>query len=62
MDRKGVPKQQYIDTLDGLSRQRYLDKLRVIDNVDPYTLPSGAWGNWTKQASRPCHTQTLSTI
>ena len=44
MDRKGVPKQQYVDTLDGLSRQRYLDKLRVIDNVDPYTLPSGAWG------------------
>ena len=42
MDRKGVPKQQYVDTLDGLSR--YLDKLRIIDNIDPYTLPSGSWG------------------
>ena len=43
MDRNVVPKQQYVDTLDGLSRQRYLDKLRVIDGVDPYTLPSGSW-------------------
>ena len=43
MDRNVVPKQQYVDTLDGLSRQRYLDKLRVIGGVDPYTLPSGSW-------------------
>ena len=43
MDRIVVPKQQYVDTLDGLSRQRYLDKLRVIDGVDPYTLLSGSW-------------------
>ena len=43
MDRNVVPKQQYVDTLDGLSRQRYLDKLRMIDGVDPYTLPSGSW-------------------
>ena len=43
MDKKGVPKQQYVDTLDGVSRQRYLDKLRVIDGVDPYTLSSVSW-------------------
>ena len=43
MDKKGVPKQQYVDTLDGLSRQRYLDKLRMIDDVDSYTLPSVSW-------------------
>ena len=43
MDKKGVPKQQYVDTLDGLSRQRYLDKLRMIDGVDRYTLPSVSW-------------------
>ena len=43
MDKKGVSKQQYVDTLDGLSRQRYLDKLRMIDDVDSYTLPSGSW-------------------
>ena len=43
MDRKGVPKQQYVDSLDALSRQRYLDKLRMVDKVDSYTLPSGSW-------------------
>ena len=44
MDRNVVPKQQYhVDTLDGLSRQRYLDKLRVIGGVDPYTLLIGSW-------------------
>ena len=44
MDRNVVPKPHYyVDTLDGLSRQRYLDKLRVIDGVEPYSLPSSSW-------------------
>ena len=44
MGRKGVPKQQYVDTLDALIMQRYLDKLRMVYNVDPYTLSSDSWG------------------
>ena len=43
MDRNVVPKQQYVDTLDGLGRQRYLDKLRVIGGVDPYRAYFAEW-------------------
>ena len=45
-----VAKQQYVDTLDLLSRQRYLDKLRIVD-VDPYALPNSAWSK--SEASFP---------
>ena len=36
-----VAKQPYVDTLDLLSRQRYLERLRIV-HVDPYALPNSA--------------------
>lgn len=41
----------YVDTLDVLTKQRYLDKLRIVDSVDPYSLPNSAWSK--KEACFP---------
>lgn len=30
----------YFQTLDCTAKARYLDKLKVVDNVDPYTMTS----------------------
>ena len=36
--------QDYIDTLDSVSRSRYVDKLKLIDGTDPYkVLSSKEW-------------------
>ena len=42
--------QPYVETLDLLSRQRYLEKLRIVD-VDPYALPNLEWSK--SEASFP---------
>ena len=43
MASKAVVKVPYIDTLDVLSKQRYLAKIQIVDGVDPYSLPNSAW-------------------
>ena len=49
-----VAKQPYVDTLDLLSRQRYLEKLRIVD-VDRYALSNSAWSKTrVMQASLQC--------
>ena len=47
-----MAKQPYVDTLvlDVLSRQRYLEKLRIV-GVDPHALPNPAWSK--NEASFP---------
>ena len=30
-------------SLDGKSKERYLQKLALIDDVDPYTIPKNSW-------------------
>ena len=44
--RRNVPQiteAPYIDTLDVLTKQRYLAKIQIVDGVDPYSLPKSAW-------------------
>jgi hypothetical protein len=36
-------KVSYFDGLDHTAKARYLDKLKLIDNVDPYTMSSGSF-------------------
>ncbi|KAK2140348.1 hypothetical protein LSH36_1385g00014 [Paralvinella palmiformis] len=43
MASKVVVKVPYVNTLDALAKQRYLDKIRRVDNVDPYSLLNSAW-------------------
>ena len=43
MASKAVVKVTYIDTLDALTKQRYLAKIQIVDGVDPYSLPNSAW-------------------
>jgi hypothetical protein len=33
----------YRDTLDTISKARYLDKLKIIDGKDPYEVNKGEW-------------------
>ena len=33
----------YIDTLDSRAKARYIEKLSVIDELDPYTIPSSKY-------------------
>ena len=37
MASKAVVKVPYIDTLDVLTKQRYLAKIQIVDGVDPYS-------------------------
>ena len=50
MDIKGVPKQQHVDTSDGLSRLSYFGKYRMIDR---YTLASCSWSKDEDVKKRP---------
>lgn len=40
---KQPTKATYQDTLDVISKARYLEKLKLIDNKDPYTIPKREW-------------------
>jgi hypothetical protein len=33
----------YRDTLDTITKARYLDKLKIIDGEDPYEVNKGEW-------------------
>lgn len=44
MEKKGLNSvQTYRDTLDSVSKQRYEDKLSLIEKEDPYTLDKSRW-------------------
>ena len=51
MASKAVVKVSYVDTLDLLTKENNLDKIRVVDSVDPYCLPNSAWSK--KEACFP---------
>ena len=38
-------KKTYVDTLDPISKARYFEKLKLIDNRDPYEIPKKEWTN-----------------
>jgi hypothetical protein len=43
-------KQTYVDSLDPISRARYVQKCDLIDKMDPYEIPKAEWksvvGEW----------------
>ena len=41
----GAPKGKidYVDTLDSVSRERYISKIQMINGVDPYKLIANEW-------------------
>ena len=41
MASKAVVKVSYVDTLDVLTKESYLDKIRIVDSVDPYSAKFG---------------------
>ena len=40
---KSVEKKSYFDGLTGRTRERYLEKLKLIDGVDPYEIDYRSW-------------------
>lgn len=42
-EKGGKYTQTYCDTLDVISKQRYVDKLSLIGNQDPYTVEKQRW-------------------
>ena len=37
------PKTEYLDTLDSASKRRYLGKIKLINNIDPYKIDKKDW-------------------
>ena len=40
---KSVEKKSYFDGLTGRTRERYLEKLKLIEGVDPYQIDHRSW-------------------
>ena len=41
--KKNQPKQPYLETLEHDAKFRYLEKIREIDGIDPYSIPKADW-------------------
>ena len=44
-DAISTEKVKYWDTLEEIPKARYLDKLKVIQDKDPYKMQKGEWSN-----------------
>ena len=42
-------KLSYLDSLDSVTKARYLDKLSIIDKTDPYTVEKRKWSQKTEE-------------
>jgi hypothetical protein len=42
-------KLSYLDSLDSVTKTRYLDKLSIIDKTDPYTVEKRKWSQKTEK-------------
>jgi hypothetical protein len=38
-----------LDSLDSVTKARYLDKLSIIDKIDPYTVEKRKWSQKTEE-------------
>lgn len=48
-------KKMYRDTLDVMTKARYLDKLKIIDNKDPYEVDKAEWSSDMSKWPEVCY-------